>query len=80
LYGAGQAFDTLLDRLHDAGAMPPRFGRTGGKHEVWLNVSLPGRKTVERRGATLDIAAQAILDIDLSAGDAECEKAREELT
>jgi hypothetical protein len=77
LYGAGQAFDLLLDRLHDAGAMPPRFGRTGGRHEVWLNVSLPGRKTVERRGATLDIAAQAILDIDLSCADQEREAAQE---
>lgn len=77
MYQAGQVFDQLLDRLQDMGAPPPRYGRLAGKHEVWVNVTLPGKRTVERRADTLDQAARAILDLDLTASDQDREQAQD---
>lgn len=79
MYGAGPSFDMLLDRLHAMGAPAPRFGRVGGEHAVWLNATLPSG-TVERKAATLDQAARAILDLDLTAADKDRDAAQKSLT
>ena len=78
MYGAGPAFDMLLDRLRDMGSPPPRFGRLGGTHQIWCNATLP-KGTVERRGETLDQAAAAILEHDLACPDKDREKAQAKL-
>lgn len=70
MYGAGDIFDELLDRLHDAGSPPPRWGRKTGTHGVWLNCRLP-KGNIERHGDTLDVAARNILLLDLAAPDKE---------
>lgn len=74
MYGAGETFDELLDRLFDAGGPPPRWGRKTGEHAVWLNCRLPAGH-VERHGETLEIAARNILLLDLTVGDKERDEA-----
>ena len=58
----------LVERLYDMGAPPPRWGRVGGEQRVWMNATLPSG-TVEHQGDTLDHAARAIIDLDLTASD-----------
>lgn len=59
----------LVERLYDMGAPPPRWGRVGGEQRVWMNATLPGPRTVEHQGDTLDHAARAIIDTELTASD-----------
>lgn len=74
MFGAGEAFDELLDRLHDMGAPPPDCGRVNGRHEVYIACVLPGQST-ERIAVTLDAAARAIIDLDLTCPDKDREAA-----
>lgn len=78
MYGAGEAFDSLLDRLWAMGAPAPRYGRVNGQCTIWLECKLPAGST-ERIAANLDAAARAILDLDLSASDRDQEAAKARL-
>lgn len=68
MFGAGPVYDYLVDRLHDAGAPAPTYGRVNGEHHVWLQATLPDG-TTERKGANLDAVASQILEFDMAASD-----------
>lgn len=78
-FGAGKAFDDLLDELQRMGCPPPTFGRCSGRHDVYIECVLPIGST-ERVATTLDAAARAILDLDLTCPDKDQQAAEESLT
>ena len=79
MFGAGPAFDDLLDQLQRMGAPAPRYGRMNGRHDVWLECVLPAGNA-ERVAPTLDAAATAILTLDLACPDRDRDAAEANLT
>lgn len=80
LYGAGDAFDELLDRLHDIGA-PPRaleYGRFPGTPTVWLRVRVCGRP-LDVRGDSLESCARLVMRSALECSERDRARATEEL-
>lgn len=63
----GHYLDHLMDRAHDMGCPPIRYGRLPGTHKYWVQIDIPGQPVpIERHGESRDHAAAAILEHDLA--------------